>query len=235
MRAKPFVPDALWRGARDWFWRNYWRREREFETERLGAPAPDLSLGERAALIKRISDHCPFDSVLEIGCSVGQNFHFLGRLFPDSRFVGLDRNAAAIEQGQVLLREAGITNTTLIAGEGENISFIPDASFDLVFSSAFFLYIRPESAPAIAYEMMRIARRKVLLLEQHYERGPDGRGDLYVPRMVTEEGGYWLRDYRVLFEEIAPGCPITFTKIPQALWQGEQWQTHGYLIEIEKN
>ena len=59
-------------------------------------------------------DNC---RVLELGCGVGANLAAMACSLPASSFVGLDLSPRQIAQGQALVREAGLTNITLEAGD----------------------------------------------------------------------------------------------------------------------
>ncbi len=67
---------------------------------------------------------------LDVGCGRGHGLIALAERFPNSRFVGLDLSAEAIEHAERLARSKGLTNVRF---EQRDLSgFDPDERFDLV-------------------------------------------------------------------------------------------------------
>ena len=199
---RPLLPAAFSQALLERFWLRFWQREQLLEEEELGREAEQPIRGsERAVLIEEIAGTYPFSSVLEIGCGYGQNFHVLTQLFPRCRFVGIDRDAVRIEQAQRLLDEQGAEGVLLVEGNAEELSDFGDNSADIVLSSAMLLYVGPDQIERVLQEMLRVAKKYVLILEQHTPGGGDAdswRGD----SVAAQDGrqAYWLRDYQVLLE-----------------------------------
>jgi methyltransferase-like protein/SAM-dependent methyltransferase len=63
--------------------------------------------------------------VLELGCAAGSNLVAMAVPLPDARFIGIDASQRQIEMGRALVRELGIGNVELTAGD------ILDLSADL--------------------------------------------------------------------------------------------------------
>lgn len=68
--------------------------------------------------------------VLEVGCGRGVALPVLGRLLRPARLVGLDQEAAFLDEARSRLAEAGVA-AELVPGDMRRMPF-PDAAFDLV-------------------------------------------------------------------------------------------------------
>lgn len=236
MRLRSYLPEPLWRKIRDLAWRRYWRAEEARQSKSHGRPVSGLALSERGTLVERIGDHYPFASVLEIGCAYGQNFHTLAPLFPAVKMLGIDRSRDSIEGGNVVLRESGIMNAVLEVGEGENLERFANRSFDIVYCSACLLYVRANTVERVVKEMLRVARKRVLILEQHAENPsfPNQALGTFVQRPGDVQG-YWIRDYRALLKRFIPEDRFTLTRVPKPSWAQEQWRDLAYLVDVQVN
>ena len=76
------------------YWKRFWEREHLIEKEQMGelAQKSEVKGSERAELIEAIASQSPFDSLLEVACSCGQNFFRLAPMFPNVEFAGIDRD-----------------------------------------------------------------------------------------------------------------------------------------------
>lgn len=70
--------------------------------------------------------------ILEVGCDNGVISCFLGKLFPDSEILSIDRNKAAIKNAIILKEKLGINNVTFL---DVDLAGIDDSAFDTVFSA----------------------------------------------------------------------------------------------------
>lgn len=105
-------------------------------------------LGALARLHGVSSASCEHCSVFEIGCGDGGNIIPLAALYPDSRYVGIDRSATLIEKGRAEIRELGLSNIELI--EGDISSFRPDqGAFDYVICHGVYSWVSAEVRRAI--------------------------------------------------------------------------------------
>jgi SAM-dependent methyltransferase len=93
--------------------------------------------------------------VLEVGCGYGKQLRALRRRL-DVPLVGLDFSPTQLGRARRYLDD--LDGVTLVHGSGDALPF-PDASFDLVFTSAVILHNPPEVAGRIRAEVLRVARR----------------------------------------------------------------------------
>lgn len=256
-RLRRFVPQPVHRRWLDRYWERLFSAEaaelHRAEQERAeraraeGNTVPDpilaapreLSGSERGTLIRAIADRYPFGSLLEVGCSFGQNFHLLARQYPRTVFVGLDNDAGRVAAGAQLLIERGLTNAVLVEGDMRNLSSFGDRSFDLVICSAALLYIAPEEIEAVLQSLWRLANRSLLLMEQVAAVGPgETAPDTYHPAA----GGmppHWQRDYGRLLGELAArqpgeGTQLTLTKVEAPRWPTERWKSAATLCVLDR-
>ena len=81
--------------------------------------------------------------VCEIGCNIGYMTYYLSKQFKN--LTAIDNSPLSIEIAQKRLTYYGCTNIKFITDTIDNISTIPDASFDLIFSfSALGFYSHPK-------------------------------------------------------------------------------------------
>lgn len=204
------------------------------EKQHLGDSAPirPIEGSERAELIEAIVSEHPFDSLLEVACSCGQNFFTLAPIFPEVKFCGIDRDEHAVNEGKRMF--ANQPNVSLAITDARDLSMYQDKSFDLVISCAFFLYVWPDDVAPVLQEMFRVAKRKIILMEQHQPH-PEGNknyiGTYYSFKQKVP--GYWLRDYKELFARYVPAEKIKIKKVPAPRFEVEQWQSYASLIEVE--
>ena len=101
-------------------------------------------------------------SVLEIGCGDGNNIALLRRALPNVRLVGCDVSEGRIDFARKYHREHGLDAEFLVA-DATKLAF-DDDSFDVVFS-VYCLEHLPAEFPAAVRHMLRVARRRVILVE----------------------------------------------------------------------
>jgi SAM-dependent methyltransferase len=177
----------------------------------------------RRLLLEKIKKINP-DRVLEFGCGSGANLLAIAEKFPSIKEIfGIDINKDAVKIGNLLLAGRGYSNARIIFGNVGVLSKIADKSYDLVFSDAVLIYIAADDIQKVVSEMIRIAKKKIILIERHSEN-KSARGEY--------DGNLWTRNYRNLLREI--GQSAEFTKISSEIWGGD-WGRDGYLIEINKS
>ena len=224
----------LWK----YYWNRFWERERLTEKEQMGvlAEKSEIKGSERAELIEAIASQSPFDSLLEVACSCGQNFFTLAPMFPKVSFSGIDRDKEAVEEGRVLLEKNNISNVELTLTDARDLSMFEDNSFDVVISCAFMLYIWPDDVEPVLKEMFRVAKRKIIIMEQHQVHPEDNQkyiGTYY--HFKQSYPGYWLRDYKELFKKYVSVDKIKIKKIPNPRFITEQWDKYASLVEVDVN
>ena len=162
-----------------------------------------------------------YPAILEIGCGCGANLEVIAHRAPLLRLVGIDISSAAIEVGRDHFAKLDLGGITLIEGQADDLSAFSDASIDIVFTDAMFLYIGPDKIKNCIEEMRRIARRAIILLELHIDGiGSDG--------VYTRDG--FVRDYRVLCKYFSDD--IKLTRMPTEKRPAGRWPTYGTLIEV---
>lgn len=170
-----------------------------------------LSHPSRRLLVEAVSKYAPFSSLLEVGCSSGPNLFLLSQRFPQAAFTGLDISRSAVDNGNKWLRGKGVDNVELRCGDFYSLGSVPSGSVDIVISDAVLIYAAPQELGRILADMARIARKAVVLLEQHTD------GEVF-------NDSQWIHNYRTLWKD------AVFTKVPESVWGGN-WGKYGYVIE----
>jgi ubiquinone/menaquinone biosynthesis C-methylase UbiE len=146
----------------------------------------------RKILIDTISKYYPFDSALEIGCASGPNLYLLAKKFPEVKLYRIDISKKAIEIGKKKFNEEKISNVILETGNPTNLKRFPNKSIDIIFSDACLIYINPKKINSVVEEMVRIAKKAIILCEQH-----SNSSDVYYK-------DHWLYNYKSLFNSFIP-------------------------------
>ena len=176
----------------------------------------------RKILIEKVSSYLPFESVLEVGCSSGPNLYLLAKRFPEVQLYGLDINKKAIKTGQKFFQKERISNVFLRWGKVDNLQNFQAKSIDIIISDATLIYAGPDRINQVIKEMLRTARKALILCEQHSELSPS----LYKDR--------WIHNYKFLFQKFVPSERIKITKFLPGLWVGD-WEKFGHIIEVVLN
>jgi len=95
--------------------------------------------------------------VMEFGCNVGRNLHYLREAFPHLELLGVDVNAAAVEHGR---SEFGLD---LHVGDERLFQRFDAGRFDLIFTLSVLDHI--PSIRSLCREMLRCSQRHVLCIE----------------------------------------------------------------------
>jgi hypothetical protein len=136
-----------------------------------------------------------FASLLELGSSCGNRLAAIAAERPGVRLVGIDISQLAVTCGNKWLSEVGIGNATLKWGRIEDLSTYADQSFDVVFSWAALMYVRPARILNALRGILRVSAKAIVLIEmQNASKEEDRRGVYHPP-------GNWKRDYIALLEE----------------------------------
>jgi ubiquinone/menaquinone biosynthesis C-methylase UbiE len=145
-------------------------------------------------------------------------------------FDGVDIDAERINHGVRLLAAEGIENVRLQAADAAALSAFPTGSRDIVLSCALCLYVPPEQIEIVLREMLRVARQRVILMEQH-RLANEAAADEFILRPGRSDG-YWIRDYQAVLRNIDPTLSIEVSQIPAPRWPAEKWKSLAHLIEI---
>jgi predicted O-methyltransferase YrrM len=237
IKLRRLLPEQLcrgpvWRGLRSLGWRIFWLREDRKERQSHGGEElPALRGSERATLVEQICDRYPFTSLLEIGSGLAVNFHILHRLLPAVQLMGIESDASRVEAANKSLTECGVAHAVTQLADARSLGRFPDKSFDLVISCASLLYIEGTDISTVLAEMLRLAKRTVLLLEQNIDcpHAPEG------VKLPGFDGtpDYWIRDYNALLAPLAPHARIQTVPIPHPIWVTEKWGECAALIAVE--
>ena len=116
-----------------------------------------------------------FDSVLELGCGAGANLSKLKGKY----IAGIDINADAIETAKRMLPQGNFK-----VGMVEELDY-PDKVIDLILTDACLIYVPPEKIKDTVKEMLRVARKYIVMVEWNNNK------DIF--------DGHWVYDYAKLF------------------------------------
>lgn len=178
-------------------------------------------------LSEKIEKYIPFKGVLEIGCNSGPNLYWLAKKYPGVILVGVDINPVAISNGMKLLKKEGICNVNLEKGKADDLNKYADNSFDIVFTNATLIYVGPDKINKVIKEMIRVARKTLILIEWHSglkSGDPYGLG-------IYNYGG-WKRNYENLLKPYHQVSEISFQKEDCFKVMGKDWEELGYIIEV---
>lgn len=149
-----------------------------------------------------------FDSVLELGCGAGANLWRIKQQFPKCYIQGIDINKDAVSFLES--KFYGDFTGKVWNGEAEKI-YLFNKAVDLILTDACLMYIPPEKIENTVKEMLRVARKYIVMCEWNGEDKLDG---------------HWVRDYEKLFK----GHNVKIEKIKG--WSGG-WEDYGSIIIVE--
>lgn len=214
--------------------RQYLRRNRlgEWWLKRRGGWAEGLWNGRdhphRSYLVERIAAFSPISNILEIGSASGPNLYLLAKRFPHAEIRGIEINPHTVEIGNKGFAREGLSNVKLSVGRAEDLSQFKDKSFDIILTDAVLIYIKRGAIHKVIKEILRIARKGIVLVECHdFEQQLGDRQGLGV---FTR--GLWIRDYVALLKQFVPEERIYVTKITKDIWPDDGWGKQGAVIEV---
>lgn len=94
--------------------------------------------------------------VLEIGCAQGANLIPIARMFPASRYVGIDLSRRHIEEGSALVKEEGLDNIKLVQGSFTELD-TNLGRFDFIIAHGVFSYVGTDLQEA----MLNLVRERL--------------------------------------------------------------------------
>ena len=144
--------------------RSFWASK--FGNEYIDRNNSEELMASNLAFFSRIFQltNTPPRDFLEFGANIGMNIKALKLLFPRSFFCGVEINAEACKY----LRE--VSDETI---ESSIEDYIPENSYDVVFSKGVLIHIAPSNLPLV-YERMYLSSRKWILLAEYYNPTPVG-------------------------------------------------------------
>lgn len=203
------VRDAMFRtGTVRWFWRYRHVIDRSYRS-----PQPAVTAPHREQLLSLLVPLIP-ESVLEVGCGLGENLALIARQVPAVRVAGLDINTQCLKIAANALTAEHRTTAIFREGRAELLPFAT-ASTDVVLSDAVFMYLSEKAARRALAEMLRVTRRVAVVHLFADEDAPESR-------LI---GGNWVHNFPRLLRSVAPDAPIVVreaSRNPVGLWV-----THG--------
>jgi ubiquinone/menaquinone biosynthesis C-methylase UbiE len=176
----------------------------------------------RIFLVSKILSYLPIGSVLEVGCETGLNLCLLASKNPDIKLYGVDINRKSIEKGKNIIKDMAGINVFLSHGMADSLETFGDKSIDVVLTDSLLMYIGPDKIYKVINELKRVARKAIILVEWH---GKSPNGIEYIH-------GHWVYDYQSLLSRYYPPESIRMTKITKELWDNNEWNNWGYIIEL---
>jgi len=178
-----------------------------------------ISHAHRQFLIDKIAAYAPIENILEIGCASGPNLYLLKKRFPNIKTFGIDISKYAVRVGQEWFNNEKITDFKFSEGKADDLREFSDKSIDIIFTDAILIYIGPEKIRKVIKEIMRVARKAVILNERHDSS------------TFCSYKDHWIYNYEALLSNFINIEKIMITKIPKELWPVEGWKEFGAVIE----
>jgi len=183
---------------------NYWKTRHPDDNEN----SPENYVDNRPSLEKRseylhglVEKYCSANcNIIELGCNAGRNLNYLYES-GYRNLTGLEINPNALE----ILRKkfpdmAGDINLILGSIE-DNIEFIPDDQYDLVYTMAVLQHVHYDS-DWIFSEITRICSNKLILIESS----------------ANDSWRHYPRDFVKIFSEL--GFDLIFSGVPEGFVKG---------------
>lgn len=180
--------------------------------------------------MRSIIDHAPFSLALEVGCSEGWQLLKLAKLLPETKFIGVDRDLKSLGVLENKIDLDKIENVLVHPSDVDQLSEFKSKSVDIVFSSACLLYVDSLAIKDVLANMCRIARKAVILLEQHKAGADTTSEHTYIKCGLGR--GYWLHDYEKIASKVEHVTDIRLKPVRHPVWVHEQWEQFASIIEI---
>lgn len=161
-------------------------------------------------LITQLDDFQDVKNILIVGCDWGSDLLALKQIRPNWAITGVDSSAELIAIGKDVMKTEGIT-VKQYSAEGK-LPF-DDKSFDLVISLRHFSVIYYPLAEVLAEEMLRVAKKGVVLFE-----------DLRGPEFSMQLKLYSIPD---IFKSLGFKPDVRFLKIKEE-------DTELYIVKVKK-
>ncbi|RKQ92345.1 pseudaminic acid biosynthesis-associated methylase [Solirubrobacter pauli] len=159
---------------------------------------------------KWLHEAFPFESVLEVGCNLGGNLHWLAQLVDPTRVVGVDINAQALREVRQTLPDVNA-----VKASARSLPF-RDAQFDLTFTTTVLIHQPPDALPIVMNEVVRTSRRYVLCGEYHAD-------ELEEVPYRGERGALFKRDWGALYQHLFPELKLLDKRFEAAQPDGSGW------------
>lgn len=103
-------------------------------------------------------------SILEVGCGFGRNIKFLQDNNINAKLTGIDISHKMIKLAKKFVKSS---NVTFKIAEATHLPF-RDREFELVFTHGVFMHIPPTDIEGAIREIVRVAKKYIILIEQNY-------------------------------------------------------------------
>jgi SAM-dependent methyltransferase len=172
-------------------------------------PAADAPAKRRSAWLAGLDVFTGAGSVLELGCNVGRNLWMLRRRHPGLTLAGVDINPEAIEHAR-----RRVEGDLFVGDLYDPGATLGHRTADVVFTMGVLIHLHPDTVPELLAEMVKRARRAVVLVEQVSEdnRVLKGPASWQPERRVTGAYIQWSPDLPGMLRAL--GLPFTLTEVP---------------------
>lgn len=146
---------------------------------------------KRGPFWRELLTEFPAQRVLEVGCNLGGNLHWIAQTVAPKDVFGVDVNGRALEELRV--NAPGVNGVWSVARE------LPfrDRWFDLVFTTGVLIHQPESTLPLVMSEIVRCSKRFILCGEYHSEEV------IEVPYRGLQ-GALYKRDYGRTYSELFP-------------------------------
>lgn len=117
----------------------------------------------------------PGETVIDLACGPATQLAMVAQINPESRFIGIDLSEEMLKHGQAHIKDLGLSNVELRAGDITDLHFLDNGTIDAVFSTLSLHHL-----PTLEH------------LESTFSE---------ISRILTPEGGIYLSDFTHLKSE----------------------------------
>lgn len=162
--------------------------------------------------------------VLDVGCGKGPNLVLLAQELPGIRLEGIDLSRSAVDAAGAELASRNLSGIRVSQGGTGDLTTFESGAFDIVVSDAVLIYLSPEQISATLREMLRIARKGLVLGTWHQDLS---LGDV----AARYDEGAWIYDYHQLLDNM-DGIKLDIQLYPEGVWQDARWQRYGVMVVV---
>ena len=164
----------------------------------------------RAPFWRWLHEQHPFETVLEVGCNIGGNLHWLAQLVDPQRVYGVDINAQALREVRTTLPDVNA-----VRSPARSLPF-RDGLFDLTFTTTVLIHQPLDALPIVMNEVVRCSRRYVLCGEYHAD-------ELEEVPYRGETGALFKRDWGALYQSLFPELELLHQRFEPSQPDGSGW------------
>lgn len=146
---------------------------------------------KRGEFWKELLNEFPSERVLEVGCNVGANLHWVSKIVEPRNVFGVDVNSKALEQ-----LHTNVPGVNGVWSVGRELPF-RDRWFDLAFTMGVLIHQPASTLPLVMSEIVRCSRQFILCGEYHSDEITE------VPYR-GQTGALYKRNYGRIYRELFP-------------------------------